>query len=179
VISLCLICSNFQIYCPAGAHPGQTWTQQDVSDKTIPDLLELLSARLGKDAIFTLHHQEDYDPLAAGKYLQLDHLQTTKIFFNTPRSKGFLPAGKQPSLLLPAPIPLTTRYKKPVYISPLTLIQGPERIETRWWTGQDIQRDYYIARNMQGMSLWIFRDLKLSRESATADACWFLQGLFA
>jgi protein ImuB len=101
------------------------------------------------------------------------------MLLNTPRSKGFLTAGKQPSLLLPSPIPLTTRYQKPVYISPLTLIQGPERIETRWWTGQDIQRDYYIARNMQGMSLWIFRDIKLSRELATPDSCWFLQGLFA
>jgi len=179
VISLSLKCSNFQNFCPAGAHPGQTRIQHAVSDKTIPSLLELLSARLGEDAIFTLHHQEDYDPLAAGNYLQPDHLQTTKIFMDTPRIKGFLTAGKQPSLLLPAPIPLTTRYKKPVYISPLTLIEGPERIETRWWTGQDIQRDYYIARNLQGMSLWIYRDIKISRESATADSCWFLQGMFA
>lgn len=179
VISLCLICSNFQDFCPAGAHPGQTRIQHGVSDKTIPGLLELLSARLGKDAIFTLHHQEDYDPLAAGNYLQLDHLQMTKTIMKTPRSKGFLPAGMQPTLLLPAPIPLATRHQKPVYISPLTLLQGPERIETRWWAGQDIQRDYYIARNLQGMSLWIFRDLKLSRESATAHSCWFLQGLYA
>jgi protein ImuB len=179
VISLSLICRNFQNFCPTGAYPGQIRLQHAVSDKTNPGLLELLSSRLGKDAIFTLHHQEDYDPLAAGNYLQLGDLQTTTRFFNTPRSKGFLTAGRQPSLLLPAPIPLTTRYQKPVYFSPLTLIQGPQRIETRWWTGQDIQRDYYIARNLQGMSLWIFRDLKLSRESATAHSCWFLQGLFA
>lgn len=179
VISLCLRCSNFQNFYPAGAHPGQSRVQHAVSDKTNPGLLELLSTRLGKDAIFTLHHQEDYDPLAAGNYLQLGHCQTTKMLLNTPRSNGFLTAGKQPSLLLPSPIRLTTRYQKPVYISPLTLTQGPERIETHWWTGQDIQRDYYIARNLQGMSLWIFRDLKLSKESATAHSCWFLQGLFA
>jgi len=179
VISLCLVCSNFQHFCPAGAHPGQTRVEHAVSDKTIPSLLELLSARLGKHAIFTLHHQEDYDPLAAGNYLQLGQLQPTKTFFKTPRSRGFLPAGKQPSLLLPAPIPLATRHQKPIYISPLTLLQGPERIESHWWTGQDIQRDYYIARNLQGMNLWIFRDLKLSREPSTAHSSWFLQGLFA
>jgi protein ImuB len=82
-------------------------------------------------------------------------------------------------LLLPAPVPLAIRQQKPVYLSPLLLVRGPERLETRWWTGQDIQRDYYVARNMQGMRLWIFRDLKRSREPATAKSCWFLQGLFA
>lgn len=179
ITSLCVICRHFQAYCPTGAHPAQNRTQQTDSNKTAPDLLELLAARLGKGAIFTIHHQEDFDPAVAGNYLHYEQTPTMRPLLKTPRSRGFVPEGKQPCLLLPAPIPLTTRQQTPVYLSPLILLQGPDRVETRWWTGQDIQRDYYVARNLQGMRLWIFRDLKRSRMGLGNQSCWFLQGLFA
>ena len=177
--SIHLICSNFLDYLPEGAHPSCKTVQLTDSDKTTPALLELLSARLGKEAIFSIHQQEDHDPVIAGHYQAYEHAYTFRSHAKSPRSRGFLPAGTQPCLLLPAPVPLAIRQQKPVYLSPLLLVRGPERLETRWWTGQDIQRDYYVARNMQGMRLWIFRDLKRSREPATAKSCWFLQGLFA
>lgn len=177
--SIHLICSNFLDYLPGGAHPSCKPEQRTDLYKTTPVLLELLSARLGKGAIFSIHQQEDHDPVIAGHYQAYEHAYTFSSPANSPRSRGFLPAGTQPCLLLPAPVPLATRQQKPFYLSPLFLVRGPERLETRWWTGQDIQRDYYVARNVQGMRLWIFRDLKRSREPATAKSCWFLQGLFA
>jgi len=53
----------------------------------------------------------------------------------------------------------------------LELEQGPERIESGWWDGRDVQRDYYVARNPAGVRLWLFRD----RQSAGR---WFLHGVF-
>ena len=48
------------------------------------------------------------------------------------------------------------------------LLAGPERIESGWWDGDDVARDYFIAA--RGASLaWIYR----AREG------WFLHGLFA
>jgi protein ImuB len=47
---------------------------------------------------------------------------------------------------------------------------GPERIETGWWRGHDIQRDYYIVETEQGTRWWIFR--------RHADRHWFLHGCF-
>jgi len=48
------------------------------------------------------------------------------------------------------------------------LLAGPERIESGWWDGDDVRRDYYIAAC--GSSLgWIFR----------GGEGWFLHGLFA
>lgn len=48
------------------------------------------------------------------------------------------------------------------------LLAGPERIESGWWDGDDVARDYFIA--VRGPSLaWIYR----AREG------WFLHGLFA
>jgi protein ImuB len=48
------------------------------------------------------------------------------------------------------------------------LLAGPERIESGWWDGDDVARDYFIAA--RGASLaWIYR----------ARDGWFLHGLFA
>ena len=53
----------------------------------------------------------------------------------------------------------------------LRLRSGPERIETRWWTGQEVCRDYYVADNARGMRLWIFHEREGERR-------WFLHGIF-
>ena len=45
---------------------------------------------------------------------------------------------------------------------------GPERVETGWWRGADVRRDYYTAETTDGERLWLFRDL--------AGGGWFLQG---
>jgi protein ImuB len=48
---------------------------------------------------------------------------------------------------------------------------GPERIETLWWRGPSVRRDYYRVALTSGSHLWIFRHLN--------DARWFLHGVFA
>jgi len=48
--------------------------------------------------------------------------------------------------------------------------QGPERIETGWWRGADIQRDYFMVETSQGTRWWIFQRLD--------DGRWFLHGCF-
>jgi protein ImuB len=54
----------------------------------------------------------------------------------------------------------------------LSIVQaiGPERIETGWWRGQTVCRDYWRVEIETGQSLWIYRDLRQKR--------WFLQGEF-
>jgi protein ImuB len=47
---------------------------------------------------------------------------------------------------------------------------GPERIETGWWRGQDIHRDYYIVQTECGTRWWLFR--------RRDDGRWFLHGCF-
>ena len=48
---------------------------------------------------------------------------------------------------------------------------GPERIETLWWRGPSVRRDYYRVALESGSHLWIFRRL--------TDRRWFLHGIFA
>ncbi|HRE98992.1 MAG TPA: hypothetical protein PLI18_00655 [Pirellulaceae bacterium] len=47
---------------------------------------------------------------------------------------------------------------------------GPERIETGWWRGPRIRRDYYVVETEDGYRYWIFR-------TRDPDA-WFLHGAF-
>ena len=47
---------------------------------------------------------------------------------------------------------------------------GPERIETGWWRGRSVRRDYYRVETTTGQRFWLFR----GRE----DGRWYLQGMF-
>jgi protein ImuB len=48
---------------------------------------------------------------------------------------------------------------------------GPERIETGWWRGKSVRRDYYRVETAEGQRFWLFRRLE--------DGAWGLQGVFA
>ena len=47
---------------------------------------------------------------------------------------------------------------------------GPERIETSWWRGRLVRRDYYRVETRAGRCFWLFRRL--------GDGRWFLHGEF-
>jgi protein ImuB len=46
----------------------------------------------------------------------------------------------------------------------------PERIESGWWDGRDVRRDYHIVVGPAGEKLWLYRDC-LTRQ-------WYLHGIF-
>ena len=41
---------------------------------------------------------------------------------------------------------------------PLILLAGPERIESGWWDGHPVVRDYFVAGNAAQAVLWIYRE---------------------
>lgn len=47
---------------------------------------------------------------------------------------------------------------------------GPERIETGWWRGPHLKRDYYRVTTRDGQRFWLFRQRDTRR--------WFLHGWF-
>ncbi len=77
---------------------------------------------------------------------------------------GSAPHVARPLWLLPQPIPLR---------QPLTqILSGPERIESGWWDGGDVRRDYYVVRCASGQRAWAFLP-------AGAAEGWMLHGWFA
>jgi protein ImuB len=63
---------------------------------------------------------------------------------------------------------------EPCDASHLHFEDGPECIESGWWDGHDVARDYYVARDRRGARLWIFRNRR-----ETDPAGWFVHGWFA
>ena len=77
----------------------------------------------------------------------------------------------RPLWLLPAPQLLAAPKGLPCRHGPLRLLSEPERIETGWWDGAGVARDYYTAIDRHGVRLWVFRE----REQPHG---WFLHGVF-
>lgn len=126
-------------------------------------LIDKLASRLGEDKVSRLQSVDDHRPerswrrtAAAGPRIQpLPLLQAPR-----------------PLWLLGTPRTLLTRNGQPLCQGQLRLIAGPERIESGWWDGRPVGRDYFVARNPHGETLWIYREHRHS-------AAWYLHGLFA
>ena len=137
-------------------------------------LIERLQSRLGNDAVRQLSMFADHRPERS--------IATTAIRSrqNAGRSNrqdklAAHSASARPTWLLQKPLALITRQHKPFYQSPLTLLAGPERIESGWWDDGLAARDYFIAQNDSHLLLWIFRLRSMNQAMGSG---WFLHGLF-
>ncbi len=92
-------------------------------------------------------------------------LPLRKVTKDHPASAAQPQAGApRPIWLLPRPIPLRG--------TPARILSGPERIETGWWDGGDMRRDYYIVETDQGQRAWAYC-------AAGHQDGWMLHGWFA
>lgn len=120
-------------------------------------LVERLRARLGDNAVRSLALHADHRPENAWRY------------------RNDAAAG--------AASPISTRPLRPLWLLPepqalegepaaeeMKLLSGPERIETGWWDGKEIGRDYFVGRDARGSELWLYRD---------RGGRWFVHGVFA
>jgi len=152
------------------------------SGENLPQLVERLRARLGNDAVHGLTCVPEHRPEAAWRAVEPAATRQGRKM-----ARGFAPTTQQPAACRP-PEGLTpsaeARRARPVWlldtpepcdVDRLVLEEGPECIESGWWDGHDVARDYYVARNAQGARLWVFRN----RRETTAGARWFLHGWFA
>lgn len=130
-------------------------------------LLDLLAARLGTTCIRRPDPQPHHLPECANNWGRDAHAAPS----NPPASVGARP---RPFWLLPEPQALSIHHERPVHQGrPLRLVQGPERIETGWWSPEGHQRrDYFVAEDPEGARYWVYRQ----RESGDG---WFLHGFFA
>jgi len=126
-------------------------------------LLEKLQARLGTAAICGLRLFADHRPEQAWRACAPEER-------TAPSASPAL--GERPLWLLQCPRALHEQGAVPHCDGPLTLLAGPERIETGWWDDHAVVRDYFIARNQAQALLWIYREHGMR-------ARWFLQGFFS
>jgi hypothetical protein len=161
---------------------------------SLPQLLERLGARFGSAQLLQWQPQADHRPERTQSWQALP--DATQLIATNPYAKRL--SGKNqpqdpaflPTWLLATPQRLALRQGSPLCPDPLTLLAGPQRLETGWWvepsaTGaQDgaapALRDYYVARSAVSGLLWIYRErLDQPQAGAHQSPRWYLHGVFA
>jgi protein ImuB len=123
-------------------------------------LIERLQARLGGDAVHGIGLQPEHRPERAWRALGANE--------RLPREEADTSA--RPLWLVEPPRRLKEANGMPHDGGRLELLAGPERIESGWWDGEGVARDYFIARAPSSALLWVFRE---------RGGGWYLHGLFA
>jgi len=168
---------------------------------TLAQLLERLGARLGAGKVLQLQTHADHRPehmqawvsaesatnsIAVSPYSKRAEGQKS---LKRSRSAGAAPDGwanaLYPTWLLAQPLKLSVRQGCPYYQGPLTLLAGPQRLESGWWAlPSDEQpaapalRDYFVAASSSAVLLWVYRERLGSAVQAPSED-WYLQGVFA
>lgn len=150
----------------------------------IAHLMERLSARMGDESVHGVALVADHRPHYAwstaeaigGQVPQCAAVSNHRHELQEPlwlagirRTESLL--LRRPLWMLSEPMALTSDEGSPSYHGPLSLLAGPERLETGWWDGNGIARDYFVAVNPGGVHLWIYRN----RGKKTG---WYLHGIF-
>jgi protein ImuB len=133
----------------------------------MPALVEHLRARLGVGAVYGIDHVPEHRPenawCVAEPLLTRNPSQTHTGCTDAP--------FRRPLWLLGEPQELESQRGRPRLHGTIELLAGPERIESGWWDGADVRRDYYCAKGVNGTHVWIYRECTGARR-------WFLHGIF-
>lgn len=155
VRALALVADELPAFVPAHRELFDERPQQAMPWE---QLRERLRARLGGNAVHGLSAHGDHRPEQAWR-----GASTPPPKRSQPVS---LPAAMpvRPGWLLPTPVPLRG--------APPRRVGDTERIESGWWDGSDIRRDYSIAQLNTGQRAWVYRVVG-------DDGGYWLHGWFA
>ena len=154
----------------------------DEAAAVLVPLIDRLRARLGEDAVVRVAPHAEHRPEQAARDVAVSALASAAKSSAGPRPTrhpqgvaGLLPDAPRPLWLLAEPQPLAHLFKTRPWTPEWKLRDGPERIESGWWDGADIRRDYFVAESPHGQIMWIYRD----HRHGIDDGEWFLHGVFA
>lgn len=130
---------------------GDLFGDSAEDDEAADRLLERLRARLGAQAVHSLRTWPDHRPEKAWRCAE--------------------PGADYPATPAKRPLWLLRQPKRLKSVETYQIEAGPERIESGWWDGEEVHRDYYVVRAPDASRLWIFQDIRTTRD-------WFVHGYF-
>ncbi|AZC19327.1 DNA polymerase Y family protein [Pseudomonas sp. CMR5c] len=136
VRNLRLVAEDLPLFVPRHTELFEERPQQNLPWE---QLRERLRARLGDDAVQGLGYRADHRPELSWQP-QAD-----------PRPCPANPGLRRPGWLLTEPQPLGE--------GSVQIVMGPERIESGWWDGADVRRDYYLVQTRAGQQGWAYRQV--------------------
>ena len=166
VMSIRLAVAAAEPVRPEQVGPVDLFGAKQASEGLPMELVDLISARLGRDALQGLALSDDHRP----------------EFAWTPRSPNAKRGAPPEGSFHPRPLWLFEP-PRPIDIDHFQALSGPERIESGWW-GETVARDYFIAVHGSGAQCWIYANRRSGRERRSEDSqnargAWFLHGYFA
>ena len=138
-------------------------------------LLDQLQSRIGIERVRVLTLNDDHRPEQAARAQPAMQAESLSKGLSWPATGFGLGSGPpRPVWLLPQPLALQEQQGQPVQQGqPLILRTRAERIESGWFDGQPVQRDYHVAQGGTDHRLrWIFR------ERQGTHSGWYLHGWF-
>ena len=76
----------------------------------------------------------------------------------------------RPLWLLPEPQQWRRKWRQTPFSADPRFTGDPERIESGWWDGREMRRDYHVVIGAAGEKLWLYRDCQ--------SHDWYLHGIF-
>jgi protein ImuB len=164
------------------SRPGNLFSESAGGDaKELAVLINRVAGRLGGDAVVRLHPRAEAQPELSWREAPLAAGGERKGRRAAPpcaaRAFGLL---ERPLLLFDPPPAVEVACAPPDGPPDRFLWNGvshriarrvgPERIETGWWRGRGVRRDYYRVETDQGRRFWLYRSLRSGR--------WRLHGEF-
>ena len=150
---------------------GADETPTENTANSLAQFMERLQARLGNEQVKSLTAIEEHCPEYASESVRPGRYETYPLALGG-SGDAPAPSNLRPLWLLDEPLLLSLRGGSLYHRQAITLLSGPERIEARWWSGNEVCRDYYVAREGGGSRLWIYRERGGERH-------WYLHGYFA
>jgi protein ImuB len=153
-----------------------------VGQSDLGQLIDRLGVRLGAEHVGHIETRDSHVPERAEAFVMGED-----------ERRKMLPATFFPSAPLERPLrlfakpepveaigevpdgpPVTFRWRRVLYR--IVRAEGPERIASEWWRGEDFTRDYFRVEDPDGRRFWLFREGIYAPE--TPEPRWYLHGMF-
>jgi protein ImuB len=159
----------------------------------VAGLLDRLAGRLGRTAVFQPQPVADPQPEHAWIAAPPAPPGTAPPRTPAPRT-NHATAGRRPVWMPARPLPLEplragmiavvpdgppVRFRLGGVVHTVAAAHGPERIETAWWRGPTVRRDYYVVETESGARFWLFRRLGSRAARGARSTNWYVHGVFA
>jgi protein ImuB len=141
------------------------------SPEELPALIERLSNRVGERSVLRAYLRPEAQPELSWDYLPWLASRQVGLACSLPTSLSRpvdLPQSPAPVHVESDDLPTRLVWRERSYA--VVQAWGPERIETGWWRGRDVRRDYYRIEVEGGRRFWLFRDL--------VRGAWYLHGTY-
>ncbi len=144
---------------------GALFMDDPISTGSWKILVDQLRSRLGEKSVHGLSARSEHRPEHAGIPTEPGAAQLQ------------LALEGRPFWMLDTPCPIDPVDHYSGGAHRVQLISGPERIESGWWDGRDVSRDYFVALSPENSLLWVYRERPVTRLGQ--EGGWYLHGIFS